>query len=93
MPYIKPGDRIELDVRAREPQTPGELNYLITTLLIDYVRAQGPVRYFTLNEALGAVESAKLEFYRRMVAPYENGSIERNGDVYPNDPEPSQVGG
>jgi len=35
-----------------------------------------------LNEAIGALECTKLEFYRRMVAPYEDKRCEENGDVF-----------
>lgn len=31
----------------------------------------------------GAIECAKLEFYRRVAAPYEDKKIAENGDVYP----------
>ncbi len=41
----------------------------------------GKSAYF--NAVVGALECAKLELYRRMVAPYENGKIAENGDVYP----------
>lgn len=35
-------------------------------------------KYFVL----AALEAAKLEFYRRQVAPYEDKKIESNGDVF-----------
>ena len=35
-----------------------------------------------LNEAIGALECATLELYRRKVAPYEDGKIAENGEVY-----------
>lgn len=31
---------------------------------------------------VGALESAKLELYRRKVSPYEDQKIEANGDVW-----------
>ena len=65
---------------------PGNLNFLITKLLIYYTRSraekQGGVDYRLLNEVVGAVESAKAEFRRRMVDPYEDLKIKQNGDVY-----------
>lgn len=33
-------------------------------------------------DALGALECCKLEFYRRVAAPYEDSKIISNGDVY-----------
>jgi hypothetical protein len=38
--------------------------------------------YRTINDVLGALEGAKLEFYRRVAAPYEDQKIQENGDVY-----------
>lgn len=82
MPYIKQKDRNDLIVRAiRFAQTPGELNYQITTLLNEY-RFPEKLSYQKINDILGALEGAKLEFYRRVAAPYENDKIEQNGDVY-----------
>jgi len=39
-------------------------------------------KYQTFNDILGALEGAKLEVYRRVVGPYENGKMSENGDVY-----------
>lgn len=36
----------------------------------------------TYTEKVGVIECAVLEFYRRVVAPYEDEAIKRNGDVY-----------
>lgn len=79
MPYIKAEDRVFVDVNYA--QTPGELNYKITCLLIDYVKKQR-LSYQTINDIIGALEGAKLEFYRRVAAPYEDTKIKENGDVY-----------
>jgi hypothetical protein len=83
MPYIAGDDRPALDLRARAPRatTAGELNYQITTLLLGYVDEHG-LRYATINDCLGALEGAKLEFYRRLAGPYEDQKITENGDVY-----------
>ena len=78
MPYIKQEDR----ARAwREPQSPGELNFAITCRLQDYITRKG-LSYTAINDVLGAIEGAKLEFYRRVVVPYEDEKIKENGDVY-----------
>ena len=42
----------------------------------------GKVSYSLINEVTGALENAKLEFYRRVVVPYEDMKIKINGDVY-----------
>jgi hypothetical protein len=76
MPYIRVQDR------ARdEPGTDdvGHLTYLFYRLALDAL-PENP-RYRDLHAVLGAMEAAKLEFYRRVVAPYEDGKIAENGDV------------
>lgn len=81
MPYIKA--ELRPDLEAGKPiQTAGNLNFLITSLLIRYwVTSQQS--YQQINDALGALEGAKQEFYRRIAVPYENEKIKSNGDVYP----------
>lgn len=79
MPYIKQEDRD--DHTALYPQHAGELNYAITLLVNDYFKRMGG-RYQQINDIVGALEGAKLEFYRRVAAPYEDEKIEENGDVY-----------
>lgn len=80
MPYVDRIVRDELD-RGRSPATPGELNYAITMVIKRYLQVKGKT-YTTINDIVGALEGAKLEFYRRVVEDYEDGKIEANGDVY-----------
>lgn len=79
MPYIKKGAREVLE--GKPPIHPGELNYLITRMVTEYV-ARKPYNYATLNEVIGVLECAKQELYRRLLVPYENAKMEENGDVY-----------
>lgn len=83
MPYVTEQARIELKRHnlPRKPDSAGELNYLITDLLKGYLNHKG-LKYDTINDVIGALEGAKLEFYRRIAVPYENGKIAENGDVY-----------
>lgn len=82
MPYIKKDRRhqVWMEFPMCLPENAGELNYTITTLLIDYFGNHH--NYQGINDILGALEGAKLEFYRRVAVPYENGKIKSNGDVY-----------
>ena len=80
MPYINKAKRAALIEDTRMPQTPGELNYMITIIINNYYKQYGG--YSAINDVLGALEGAKLEFYRRVAAPYEDQKIEENGDVY-----------
>jgi len=74
-----------IDKKRREiiykPETAGELNFMITELLISYIGTNG-LNYTTINDIVGACEGAKMEFYRRVAIPYENNKIVQNGDVY-----------
>ena len=81
MPYIKKEMRDALQSGREDPQTAGDLNYQITELIQDYALAKG-LTYQVINDIIGALEGAKLEFYRRVAVPYEDKKIEDNGDVY-----------
>ncbi len=81
MPYINPEKRQEIR-EGRPPADAGELNFAITTVIDSYIGAKGRIRYAHLNEAVGVLECAKLELYRRLAAPYEDLKIEEAGDVY-----------
>jgi hypothetical protein len=79
MPYIKQGDRYYID-KGIVPVKVGDLTYLITKNILDYIGDKES--YAVYNEVIGALECAKLEFYRRKVAKYEDNKIMENGDVY-----------
>jgi len=95
MPYITKDKRKEIikeddvfdvgimyhHVVMEEIDKPGELNYAITEIMINYLNRKG-VSYTNMNEVVGVLECAKLELYRRMTVPYEDTKIEENGDVY-----------
>lgn len=88
MPYIEQARRQELvifnDPFGEPPDnalTVGELNFQLTDVILNYMDTKG-ISYQTINDILGALEGAKLEFYRRVAAPYEEKKKEQNGDVY-----------
>lgn len=86
MPYIDQKNRPELDcvvrsvihVLQQHHYHPGELNYVLTTILLG-AKATG---YQGMNRLVGVLECVKLEFYRRALAIYEDKKIQENGDVY-----------
>lgn len=84
MPYLSKGARERIEVFKEEPWTPGELNYVLTKVCQSYLQhtSAGEPRYANYAEVIGALECAKLEFYRRAVAPYEDTAAAINGDVY-----------
>lgn len=82
MPYIKKDFQEDFAYGHRRMfDTPGELNYAITSVVKAYMLDHG-LSYRVINDIIGALEGAKLEFYRRIAAPYEDTKIKENGDVY-----------
>ena len=85
MPYIDTQARERL-VETEQPLNAGEIQYMIAVMIKDYLAyiktTKGKYRYQDLNDILGALNGANIEFYRRVVAPYENDKIDENGDCY-----------
>jgi hypothetical protein len=87
MPYIKSEDRPKyeaclnslINILKEQPidKVDGEINYIVTRIL----KGVYPPKYFNYNRAIGVLECIKLEFYRRMVGPYEDTKIKESGDV------------
>lgn len=87
MPYIKEEERkvyndmlkalVHILRGAPIESQDRHLNYIITVLL---KRLYTP-RYFNYNRAMGVLEFAKQEFYRRVATEYDNDKIRENGDV------------
>jgi len=87
LPYIKVGNRSKYNTVLRElleilktlppDEVDGELNYVVTSILKEVY----PLRYFHINKAIGVLECIKLEYYRRVAAPYEDKKIQESGDV------------
>ena len=82
MPYIHYTQKVKVKPHLEyNAVTAGELNYQITELINAYLFSKGE-NYQTMNDIMGALTGAQAEFYRRVVAPYEDMKIEENGDVY-----------
>ena len=85
MPYIPQDARARIDA-GESPRDAGELNYAVTRLVDAFLGTRseeaGRLRYAHLNEAIGVLECAKLELYRRVAAPYEDRKRDEAGDVY-----------
>ena len=93
MPYIPQADRARFDGPADrivqvlselpEEALPGALNYAITRIAWQLCGhgGRGRRRYARMNAVIGSLECAKLELYRRIVAPYEEEKIASAGDV------------
>ncbi len=82
MPYIRKERRDEVrPFSLKQADYAGELNFQLTSLALTYLSTHGK-SYTTLNEIIGALECAKIEFYRRVIGPYEHEKREKHGDVY-----------
>lgn len=87
MPYIKKDQRPAIDELIQPliehiKQLPleeqdGSLNYTFTKI----VKNIYPMRYFHINRAIGMLTAVKDEFYRVVVAPYEDEKIKESGQV------------
>lgn len=84
MPYIpqesrKKFDR-ELESLAMKVENQGELNYCIYKLSRLIIQRAGE-SYENLSMCSSAMEHAKLEWYRKVLAPYEDKKIKENQDI------------
>ena len=93
MPYIKSEQRNVLKISAVEfaraikiiaeeemKQVDGYLNFVICTMLYELYKEQPG--YSKLNQLMGTMNCASLEFYRRVGVPYEDVKCKVNGDVF-----------
>lgn len=80
MPYIHSDAKQNLS-DGYSPQTPGELNFLLTREILRYMEYHG-LSYQIFNDIVGALDNCKDEFRRRIQHPYEDKKIAENGDVY-----------
>lgn len=81
MPYISQERRQEIN-DGDYPIGVGELNFILTSMCLEFLGPSEDLRYEDYNDVVGVLECVKQEFYRRMVAEYEDRKIEENGDVF-----------
>lgn len=95
MPYIKQNKRERLDpiidvlhqelvniqLDDEKGNIEGNLNYIITKL---FTKVYSSPSYKEINDAIGVLECCKLEYYRKVAAPYETNKEYENGEVYVN---------
>lgn len=89
---VNDGDLIPLSVQVdfmidmiretyHEDEYEGVCNYTISRIVAGVMRPKDGWRYKWLNRAYGTFLGAGAEFYRRVVGPYEDGCVEKNGDI------------
>ena len=66
---------------AITPASGGEVQWLIAELVNAYIENKG-LNYQHCQDMLGALSGAHAEFYREVVAPYEDLKKKENGRVY-----------
>lgn len=62
------------------PLCPGDLNYLITAICHEYIRAKG-MSYQSFNDIMGVLRGVDVELYRTVIGPYEEVKRIQNGRV------------
>ena len=84
MPYIRKEERKAFDNSLKTLSalinTEGQMNYCFYKLCLNWVKLVGK-NYNSLSTCISVLENAKLEFYRRQVASYEDKKIIENGDI------------
>jgi hypothetical protein len=86
MPYIHKERRAALDViieglvkRLRDiGQVKGDVNYAITRIVLETLNDDN---YATLSDCVSVLRDSADEIQRRLLAPYEETSIRKNGDM------------
>ena len=85
MPYITKDRRAIVDpeitvlVEKLRQLGLGDVVYVLYRLL---KKLYGDTRnFYTKAQALAVLESTRAEYYRRVLAPYEDEKIEQNGDI------------
>ena len=87
MPYLDKAIRASLD-NGRKPTEAEELNYILTRLCDEFLMKTA-MSYKNINQVIGALECAKLEFYRRVAGPHADQRCRLNGEVYIANSRPS----
>lgn len=89
MPYIKTGGRVQYDFEIDElvstirdnDNEDGDCNYVVSRIVAGAMKPAEGWKYAAIARAIAVLECAKLELYRRLAAPYEDGAIQKNGDI------------
>lgn len=71
----------DIKERVNPRYTIGEITYIFTKVMLAFLNRQ-TARYEDYALMIGAMGCAKLELYRRKIAPYEDKKNAENGDVY-----------
>jgi hypothetical protein len=89
MPYVPPVNRVAVDVileglvaRLREIKArPGDCNYVVTRVVLESLKPSEGWSYHSLSDAVRVLKDAAAEIERRLLGPYEDDAILKNGDM------------
>ena len=89
MPYIRKDQREDLDplleplihLLCSKKNNSGELVYVFYRILKEKYVDPPNADFDWQSTALKVLNATEHEYYRRMMAPYENKAIRRNGDI------------
>jgi hypothetical protein len=91
MPYIPQDQRPQYEqaiqdvvdklLKLEDNDAKGHLNFLVYSIIKRYLEQRG-MRYFRAQDFIGGVLTCcQMECYRRLLGPYEDQAIAKNGDV------------
>jgi len=92
MPYIRQEDRVYLDdsitrlvfdmkeIYGLTPVSPGIVNYVVTRIALKSSDT-GKWSYASISSVIRILEDAAKEMRRRLLDPYEDKAIAKNGDI------------
>lgn len=94
MPYISPEDREHISKRlpidfvsgilrnVPSDKPKGALNYFICNLIVYTMKPSDGWTYESLTNAISVCCDVEHELRRRLLDPYEDKAIEKNGDIF-----------
>jgi len=85
MPYTKEEDRepqySPIELLAKKIKVKGDLNHAVCELTALVILEHGGMGYTNVSEWIDAVNGARKEMERRLLARYEDVKVVENGDV------------
>lgn len=85
MPYIDRKDRKKFQKSINElvklAKNNGELKYIISEFIGGWIAENNLYSYSGISNTISALHEAELELYRRILAPYEMGKIDKSEDL------------
>jgi len=89
MPYVPQANRVALDEivdglvkRLREIECkPGDCNYVVTRVVLESLKPDTGWTYHSLSDAVRTLKDAATEIERRLLGPYEDVAVRKNGDM------------